>query len=166
MGNPKYEQGHGDELHRRSLYTFWKRTVPPPSMMVFDAAERNVCLAKRHSTSTPLQALCLLNDVQMTEAARFISQRMLQEGGSTVESRIIWVFRLVTSRHPSKDEIKVLEELFNEQRELFATDQQSAAKLLAEGETANSSTLSPIDLATGTILAEALLNHDEAIMRR
>jgi hypothetical protein len=166
MGNPKYEQGHGDDLHRRSLYTFWKRTVPPPSMVAFDAAERNVCLAKRQSTSTPLQALSLLNDVQMTEAARFISQRMLQEGGSTLESRIDWAFRLVTSRHPSKDQIKVLEQLFKEQRELFAADQQSASKLLAEGETSNSPALSAIDLAAGTVLAEALLNHDEAIMRR
>lgn len=166
MGNPKYEQGHGDDLHRRSLYTFWKRTVPPPSLVAFDAAERNVCLAKRQSTSTPLQALCLLNDVQITEAARFISQRMLQEGGSSLESRVIWSFRLVTSRHPTRDEIKVLEQLFNEQREFFAADQQSAAKLLAEGETSNASTPSPLDLAAGTILAEALLNHDEAIMRR
>jgi hypothetical protein len=166
MGNPKYEQGHRDDLHRRSLYTFWKRTVPPPSMIAFDAAERNVCLAKRQSTSTPLQALSLLNDVQMTEAGRFISQRMLQEGGSTVESRIKWAFRLVTSRHPSKEEIKVLEQLFNEQCEIFAADQQAAAKLLAEGETSNSATLSPVDLAAGTVLAEALLNHDEAIMRR
>jgi hypothetical protein len=166
MGNPKYEQSHGDDLHRRSLYTFWKRTVPPPSMTVFDAAERNVCLAKRQSTSTPLQALCLLNDVQMTEAARFISQRMLQEGGSTCESQITWAFRLVTSRHPSKEELSVLKQLFKEQREIFAADQQSAAKLLAQGESPNSGALSPIDLAAGTVLAEALLNHDEAIMRR
>lgn len=166
MGNPKYEQGHGDDLHRRSLYTFWKRTVPPPSMVTFDAAERNVCLAKRQSTSTPLQALSLLNDVQMIEAARFISQRMLQEGGSTVEARITWAFRLVTSRRPSKDEIGVLTQLFNEQRELFAGDQQAASKLLAEGETSNSPALPQVDLAAGTVLAEALLNHDEAIMRR
>jgi hypothetical protein len=102
----------------------------------------------------------------MTEAARFISQRMLQEGGATVESQITWAFRLVTSRHPGKDEIKVLQQLFKEQRELFAVDQQSASKLLAEGETSNSPSLSPIDLAAGTVLAEALLNHDEAIMRR
>jgi hypothetical protein len=166
MGNPKYEQGHGDDLHRRSLYTFWKRTVPPPSMIAFDAAERNVCLAKRQSTSTPLQALSLLNDVQMTEAARFISQRMLQEGGSNVESRVTWAFRLVTSRHPNKDEIKVLEQLFNEQREIFVADQQAASKLLVEGETSNSPALSQVDLAAGTVLAEALLSHDEAIMRR
>jgi hypothetical protein len=166
MGNPRYEQGHGDELHRRSLYTFWKRTVPPPSMTVFDAAERNVCLAKRQSTSTPLQALCLLNDVQMTEAARFISQRMLQEGGSNLESQITWAFRLVTSRRPTRDELKVLEQLFSEQRGLFAEDQQAAAKLLAQGEIPNSAALSVVDLAAGTVLAEALLNHDEAIMRR
>jgi type II secretory pathway component PulM len=135
-------------------------------MMAFDAAARNVCLANRQSTSTPLQALCLLNDVQMTEAARFISQRMLQEGGSSLESRITWVFRFVSSRHPSGEEIKVLEQLFNEQRDLFAAEQQSAAKLLAEGETANSPVLSPIDLAAGAVLAEALLSHDEVIMRR
>lgn len=166
MGNPKYDQGHGEDLHRRSLYTFWKRTVPPPSMIAFDAAQRNVCLAKRQSTSTPLQALCLLNDVQMTETARFISQRMLQEGGPNAESRITWAFRLVTSRHPTKDELKILEQLFDEQRAIFAADQQSAAKLLAQGETANSAALSPVDLAAGAVLAEALLNHDEAIMRR
>src|SRR5437867_10013103 len=94
MGNPKYEQGHGEDLYRRSLYTFWKRTVPPPAMISFDAPERNVCLVSRQSTSTPLQALDLLNDIQITEAARFISQRMLLEGGQARNDQIFWAFRL------------------------------------------------------------------------
>jgi hypothetical protein len=166
MGNPKYEQGHGDDLHRRSLYTYWKRTVPPPSMISFDAGERYVCLAKRQSTSTPLQALCLMNDIQVTEAARHVSERMLREGGATLEERIAWAFRLVTSRHPNQKELAVLKQIFEEQRELFAGDQQAAAKLLAVGEAANSPEFPPPDLAAGTVLAEALFNHDEAIMRR
>ena len=166
MGNPKYEQGHGEDLHRRSLYTFWKRTVPPPAMISFDAPEHNVCLAKRQSTSTPLQALCLLNDTQIVEAARFVSQRMLQEAGPALDGQIQWAFRLVTSRHPSPRELAVLKQLFQEQRDLFAADPQAASKLLVVGEAANNPALSPADLAAGAVLAEALLNHDEAVMRR
>jgi hypothetical protein len=166
MGNPKYDQSHGEELYRRSLYTFWKRTVPPPGMTVFDAPERNVCLVQRQTTSTPLQALCLLNDTQLTEAARFISQRMWLEGGATEDERIQWAFRSTTSRRPTADEVAVLKRLLHEQRDVFAADPQAAARLLAVGEAANSPTLSTIDLAAGTMLAQALLNHDEAIMRR
>ena len=165
MGNPKYEQSQGDDLHRRSLYTFWKRTVPPPSVTVFDAPERNVCIVQRQATSTPLQALCLLNDVQVTEAARFVSQRMLQQNGS-LDEKIAWAFRLVTSRRATPQELAVLKKLFFEQQALFASDPQAAAKLLAVGEASNSPELSPEELAAGTVLAEGLLNHDEAIMRR
>ena len=166
MGNPKYDQGHGEDLHRRSLYTFWKRTVPPPVMIALDAPERNVCIVRRQSTSTPLQALALLNDTQIVEAARWVSERMLREGGPALEDRITWVFRLLTSRRPTPREIAVLEQLFREQRDLFAHDQQAAAKLLAVGEESNDPSLSPVDLAAGTVLAETLLNHDEAVMRR
>ncbi len=166
MNNPHYDQGHGDDLHRRSLYTFWKRTVPPPSLIAFDAPERNVCVVRRQTTSTPLQGLALLNDVQLTEAARQISERMLKEGGDSLDEQIRWVFRLITSRHPSSGEMAILKSLYLEQRDGFVADQQSAAKLLAVGEAANDPTLSPVELAAGAILAEALLNHDEALMRR
>ena len=81
MGGPHYDQSHGPDLYRRSLYTFWKRTVPNPAMVAFDASERNVCAVRRQSTSTPLQALALLNDPQIVEAARHLGQRMLKEGG-------------------------------------------------------------------------------------
>jgi hypothetical protein len=162
----RYETGKGADLHRRSLYTFWKRTVPPPSMLVFDAAERNVCVARRQSTSTPLQALALLNDIQMTEAARFVSQRMLREGGTEVASRVGYAFRLVTGRRAKPAELAILTRLFNEQRQGFAADPEAARKLLAVGETRNEGGWDPADLAAGTMLAQALFNHDEAVMRR
>jgi len=166
MGRPRYDQGKGDDLHRRSLYTFWKRTVPHPAMITFDAAERNVCVVRRQNTSTPLQALALLNDTQITEAARHVSQRMLKEGGATREDQIAWAFRTVTGRRASARELVILIRLFDEQRSLFAADQQTAAKLLVVGEATNDPALSLVDLAAGTVLAKAILNHDEAVMRR
>ncbi|HEX4795372.1 MAG TPA: DUF1553 domain-containing protein [Humisphaera sp.] len=166
MGKPKYEQSHGGDLHRRSLYTFWKRTIPPPAMVTFDAAERSICTVRRQSTSTPLQALALLNDPQITEAARFISQRMLKEGGATLEERVSWAFKLVTNRSPAPAEMQILVQMFVEQRELFGRDSASAKKLLAVGEARNDPSLDEADLAAGTVLAEAILNHDEAVMRR
>ena len=166
MGNPKYEPGRGADLHRRSLYTFWKRTVPPPAMVAFDAAERNVCVVRRQSTSTPLQALALLNDTQIVEAARLLAEHMFKDGGATLDDQIAWAFQRVTSRRATVREIAVLKDLFREQREFFAGDAQAAAKLLAVGEEPNDPGLSPLDVAAGTVLAEALLNHDEAVMRR
>jgi hypothetical protein len=166
FGRPKYDQGHGDDLHRRSLYTFLKRSVPHPMMLAFDAPDRNYCVARRQSTSTPLQALALLNDVQITEAARFISQRMLKEGGESLEERVTWMFQLITDRAPTEKELPILRNIFTEQREMFEADPPSAGKLLAMGEARNDRSLDPLDLAAGTVLAEAILNHDEAVMRR
>jgi hypothetical protein len=166
MGKPKYDQSHGEDLHRRSLYTFWKRTIPPPMMVTFDAADRSVCTVRRQSTSTPLQALVLLNDPQMTEAARFVSQRMLKEGGQSLDARLAWAFQLITNRLPSSSETRVLTALFVEQHELFAADRASAQKLLSVGEARNDASLDPLDLAAGTVLALVLFNHDDAIMRR
>jgi hypothetical protein len=166
MGNPSYDQGHGPDLYRRSLYTFWKRTVPPPSMLNFDAPERNVCLARRQSTSTPLQALSLMNDAQIVEASRCISQRMFKEGGTETTGRLRWTFQLITSRKPSNKELFVLSRLYDEQREFFQQNPQSAAKLVAIGETKPDTEMSAIDVAAGAMVAQALLNHDEALMRR
>ncbi|KAB2667797.1 MAG: DUF1553 domain-containing protein [Verrucomicrobia bacterium] len=161
-----YDKGRGDDLYRRSLYTYWKRTTPPPAMTVFDAAERSICVARRQSTSTPLQSLALLNDVQITEAARFVAQRMLRDGGADTADRVGYAFRLVTGRRAKPGEIAILRDLFREQREGFAADPESAKRLLAVGETRNAGGLDPADLAAGTVLAQALLNHDESMMRR
>jgi hypothetical protein len=166
MGRPQYNQGHGDDLHRRSLYTYWKRSVAPPVMLAFDAPDHNYCVARRQSTSTPLQALALLNDVQITEAARFISQRMLTEGGKSAQERSAWLFELIADRPATEKELPILKRMFDEQRALFAADPSAAKKLLAVGEAKIDASLDPIDLAAGTVLAEAILNHDEAIMRR
>jgi hypothetical protein len=166
MGNPAYNQGHGDDLHRRSLYTLYKRTVPPPSMVIFDAADRSYCTARRQSTSTPLQALALLDDVQITEASRLVSQRMLNEGGDSLDGRIAFVFHLMTSQQASEKEADILRRLFSEQRAMFAADPESAKKLLAVGEAKTDPSLDVFDLAAGTVLAEALFNFDDAMMRR
>ena len=166
MGKPQYDQGRGSDLHRRSLYTFWKRTVPPPTMMAFDAADRSYCTVRRQNTSTPLQALALLNDVQIVEAARLLSQRMLKESSTNTEERVAWMFRAVTDRKPTAKELPVLKQLFAEQRAMFATETNVAEKLLKVGEVKNDAALDHVDLAAGTVLAEALLNHDEAVMRR
>src|SRR5262245_9897014 len=120
MGRPHYPESRGADLYRRSLYTFWKRTVPHPQMTTFDAADRSVCSARRQSTSTPLQALALLNDPQMVEAARFLGQRMLKEGGKSVTERARWAFRLVTGREPAAKELAILLALYEEQRTEFA----------------------------------------------
>lgn len=166
MGRPRYDQSKGDDLYRRSLYTFWKRTVPPPGMATFDAADRSVCTVKRQSTNTPLQALVLLNDVQFVEAARFVGQRALKEGGATVEERASWTFRLVTGRRPSDKERAVLVKLFAEQKALFERDPAAAKKLLGVGEKPADATLPVADLAAATVLANVLFNLDEAVTRR
>ena len=166
MGKPNYDQGKGDDLHRRSLYTFWKRTVPPPTMTGFDAADRSYCTVRRQNTSTPLQALALLNDTQIIEAARLVSQRMMKEGGATADERVPWVFRTITGRPPSAKELPVLKRLFEEQRAQFAANTNAASQLLKVGEAKNDPTLDPVDLAAGTVLAEALFNHDDAVMKR
>jgi hypothetical protein len=164
MGRPSYGQGHGDDLHRRSLYTFWKRTVPPPAMMTFDAADRSYCTVRRQSTSTPLQALTLLNDVQFAEAARISAARALHE--PDLDARLTYLFRAITSRHPHPAELGVLRRLFTEQQTHFAAEPVSAQKLLTFGEAKTDPTLPPADLAALTIVAQTLQNHDEAIMRR
>lgn len=166
MGRPTYDQSKGPGLYRRSLYTYWKRTVPHPAMVAFDAAERNVCTARRQSTSTPLQALALLNDPQVVEAARHLGQRMAKEGGRDDRERVAWLFRLVTGRRASAPEVAVLEQLLNEQKTLFRADPKAARKLLKVGESEADPDLDPVELAAGTVLAEALLNHDEAVLRR
>jgi hypothetical protein len=166
MGRPTYDQGKGDDLYRRSLYTFWKRTVPHPAMMTFDAADRNTCAVRRQSTSTPLQSLALLNDEQLVEAARFFAGRMLKHGGDNDESRVAWAFREATDRKPSPREMALLLALLAEQRAVFQQDGDAAQRLLNVGETRSPPELNATELAAATVLAQALLNLDEAVFRR
>jgi hypothetical protein len=165
MGNPAYDQSHGADLHRRSLYTFWKRTVPPPTMMTFDAADRSYCTVRRQSTTTPLQALALLNDVQIVEAARHIAERAIK-ATSTPADRAAWTFRTITGRKPTDQEATVIAKLMDEQHTLFAANPEAATKLLTFGETKSDPALDAPTLAAQTVLAQTLLNFDEALMRR
>jgi hypothetical protein len=166
MGSPRYDRSRGPDLYRRGLYTFWKRTVPHPAMVAFDAAERNVCIVRRQTTTTPLQALALLNDPQIIEAARFLGQRMLKEGGKTAREQTAWVFRTVTGRDATDREVDILERLLTEQREVFRSDAKATDKILAVGEGYSETSLDRVELAASTILALTVLNHDEAVMRR
>jgi hypothetical protein len=166
MGKPKYDRAKGDDLYRRSLYTFIKRTMPHPEMVIFDAADRSVCTVRRQQTSTPLQALALLNDVQTVEAARFFAQRMMKEGGNDVKARVAWAFRTATGRDPSPKETEILAAMFAEQRVLFEHEPKDAEKLLAVGDAKADASLDKLDLAAGAVVCLSLLNHDAAITKR
>ena len=162
----EYKQGEGDELYRKSMYTIWKRSTPPPSMISFDASERNVCLVQRQKTSTPLQALVLLNDPQYVEASRALAERMLREGGDSVEEQITYAFRLLTSRYPLDHEIEMLKKLYQEEYAHFEAHPSDVEALLAVGEAAVDTRLPQLEIAAGTIVASTIMNFDEAYIKR
>jgi hypothetical protein len=161
-----YTQDHGDKLYRRSLYTFWRRTAPPPSMLTFDATSREVCTAKRETTSTPLQALVLLNDPQFLEAARVIAEQTLRAAPSDLDSRVRRTFQQVTGRLPEPREQAVLRRMLEEQMEYFRGTPAAAEKYLSIGEHARDPQLSVTDLAATAVVASAVMNHDEFVMKR
>src|SRR5215510_14142543 len=153
-----YKQSAGKDLYRRSLYTFWKRTVPPPSLVTFDAPDREKCTARRTLTNTPLQALVLMNDPTYVEAARVLATRALVEGGKTRRSRLAYAFRLATARMPLPREYEVLEALLSRQMEHYRSDESAARQLIRVGESVPDARISPMTLAAWTIVASAILN--------
>jgi hypothetical protein len=162
----KFTQDHGDKLYRRSLYTFWKRTAPPPNMLTFDAITREVCTARRETTTTPLQALVLLNDPQFIEAARVLGQSLLKEFPDDENARATLAFKKLVGRAPDDAEAKILGEIFTEQKDIFTKDETSAKKLLATGESKYDSKLPPADFAATTLMVDAIMNFDEFIVER
>jgi hypothetical protein len=160
-----YVQDTGPELYRRSLYTFWKRTVPPPLMTTFDAPTREICVMKRSRTSTPLQALALMNETSFVEAARNLGQRMLREGGATPDEQLAWTFRVVLSRPASDAELRILKENHARQLARFSQDNGAAEKLVAIGESKRDTKLPVNQLAAATACASLILNLDEAVTR-
>ena len=186
ISNAKYTQDHGEKLYRRSMYTYWRRTVPPPTMMAFNAAARETCVVRSDLTTTPLQALTLLNNVAFVEAARFFAERIVDpwftDTGLSVESneeaqqkelitldeasigdRIRWAFRSVTSRDPSSSEIRILTEDFILYRNQFQQDPKGINSLLSVGEKKSNASVEPATLAAMTLVANTLLNLDEAM---
>lgn len=160
-----YSHEKGEGLYRRTMYTIWKRTAAPPSLLLFDATNREVCTIKRSRTNTPLQALALLNEVTFVEAAKSLAVRMVKEGGSTDSDRLVYGFRLVTGRQPSAQEQQVLSEGLQSDRAMFAQAPEAAAQLLKVGELPVESSLEPVELANWTTTANVLLNLDEFVTR-
>lgn len=161
----KYTQDHGDALYRRSLYLFWKRTAPPPSMTTFDAPSREKCTTRRERTNTPLQALLTMNDPQYFEAARHLGYRMLREGGSCDADRLRYGFRLVTSRKPTDSEAAVMAETLEKARNHYSGNAEAAGKAIRVGESKTPEDVPASELASYSIMANLLLNLDEALTR-
>ncbi|HWN94348.1 MAG TPA: DUF1553 domain-containing protein, partial [Methylomirabilota bacterium] len=161
----KYVPDTGEGQYRRSLYTYWKRQSPPPSMMLFDAPTREYCVVRRPRTNTPLQALALMNDPQIVEASRAFAQRIMTEGGKDAESRLAFGFRLATSRHIAKDESKVLMQLLNAEIAGYQKNKEAAEKLLTIGGFKAKPELDRAELAAWTMVANTILNLDETITK-
>ena len=165
-GMTGYEREKGAGLWRRSLYTFWKRTVLSPTMQVFDASAREFCTVRETRTNTPLQALDLMNDVTYIEAARLLAERMLTEGGTTPEQRLAWGFRVLLSRAPNNGELQTLLRHLTKQQEHFTNNPRAAAQLLSVGDKRNNEKLNSAELAAYATTASLLLNLDEAITKQ
>jgi hypothetical protein len=161
----RFVQDHGDALYRRSMYVFWKRTSPPPTLTLLDAPSRETCTVRRSRTNTPVAALALLNDPQFFEAARRLAQRMMLEGGSTPETRIAFAFRLATARPPRASELAVLRGQFQAQLADFRRDRDSALKVLSVGESPRDESLDAAELAAWTMVANVILNLDETLTK-
>ena len=165
IGENKYRPGKGDDLYRRSLYSYWKRTIPPPVMLTFDASERAVCVLKRQSTSTPLQALVLLNDPQFIESSRVLAQSVMKNPSEGASDWIPKVFQRLTSRYPNPEELENLVLLFEEERRGYLEHPETAVKLLSVGDAPINSHLPVPELAALTVVTNVILNLDEAKMK-
>ncbi len=158
-----YVMGKGEDLHRRSLYTYWKRSVPNPAMLLFDAPFREACAVRRPRTNTPLQALNVMNDPTFVEAARHLAMRALREGGSTPAGRLSHAFRLLTGRPLRKSELAVLSAAVAREQRRFAANVGAATELLKVGAKPADPTLDPAELAAYTVVASTMLNLDEVL---
>ncbi len=161
-----YEQDHGENLYRRSLYTLWRRTNPPPSMNIFDAPNRSYCVVRREKTATPLQALVLLNDPQFLEASRLLAERLMHEGGDSAEDRISFGFRLLTGRSPNQEELEILSSQYSEARDSYDRSPEKAVGLLGVGEYPVDGKLDRTELSAYTAVASTIMNFDATIMKR
>ena len=166
VNGAEYVQDTGEDLYRRSMYTFWKRTVPPPTMNTFDAPDRSHCMVKRQKTSTPLQSLILMNDPQFVEAARIIAERVMKETEEEVGARITYAFRLLTSRKPTQQELELLIEMYQEQHQKFAQYPEKTKGLLEAGEFPVDRNLDPAALAANAVVVNTIMNHDASVIKR
>jgi len=159
-----FVQDHGEKLYRRSIYTYWKRTAPPPNMAAFDAPNREVCTDGRPTTTTPLQALVTLNDTQFVEAARAFAERMLGRPGNDT-AKLKWAFLETTSREAKPAELKVIASTLERERKRYAGNLPAAKAFLDIGEAPRNPRFAPAEHAAWTQVASLLLNLSETVTR-
>ena len=165
-GELSYVPDRGEGLWRRTVYSFWKRTAPPPGVQLLDGPTREICTVRRPRTNTPLQALLLLNDEGFVEAARGLAASVLERQGGNEAERAAQIFRRVTSRRAEAKEISALTGLFARQRARFAADPAAARKLIEVGASLRGREFDAVELAAWTVVAQAILNLDETLTRR
>ena len=161
-----YTRDDGHDLYRRSLYTYWRRTIGPPSMLNFDSSTRETCTVRSERTNTPLQALNLMNDVTFVEASRKFAERIYLEGGETLQQRLAYGFEMATARPPSDQESAILGRAFAKQLESFREDRKAAARLLAQGESPVHMRAKRTELAAYAMTAGMILNLDETVTKQ
>lgn len=161
-----FKPANPSDTNRRSLYTTWRRTSPPPAMVTFDAPRRGVCIAKRERTDSPLQALILLNGTQYVEAARVLGEKLRQDAGGDVAKMIEQGFLRCLSRKPDAKEIAICSRLYQEQLEHFKKVPKEAEAMLKVGSSKRDAKLPLPEAAAAAVLAQALLNHDECVVKR
>jgi hypothetical protein len=159
-----YEQGMGDDLWRRSMYTYWKRAAPPPTMLTLDAPTREFCTTKRLVTNTPLQALVLWNDPQFVEAARATAERTLREA-SDDRARLELLFRRATGTRPSEAAVARMSETLAANRARYKATPSDAETLVAVGAAPRAEGIDVSELAAWTLLANAVLSSDGTIIK-
>ena len=161
----RFVQDSGDKLYRKSMYIYWKRSSPHPSMSIFDAPSREKCVVQRDRTNTPLQALVTLNDVQFVEASRRLASRMVKEGGDDLDSQIGQAYLLCLSRQPTAQELAVCREVYDTQLASFTEEPARADAYLAHGDSPRADAIPPLEHAALTVLANMILNLDETLTR-
>lgn len=161
----QFRRDSGDALWRRSLYTFWKRTAPPPTMSLFDAPSREACSVSRTQTNTPLQALALLNDIQFVEAARAFGHRAMTRSAADDRDRLLWMWRWATSRPAEAEELAVMESLLKNERDHYGEHPDDAKRLVTVGESTLGKDADPAELAAWMSVANMLLNLDETLTK-
>ncbi|MDE2922886.1 MAG: DUF1553 domain-containing protein [Acidobacteriota bacterium] len=159
----RYQRDSGDKLYRRSLYTFWKRAAPPPSMTIFDAGNREHSVVRRERTNTPLQALVTMNDTQFVEASRFLAQRAMREAGDDFDRRLDYVTTRLLARDFGDSERAVARRTYDGLLDLYAADEAAARQLVDVGESAHDAGLPLDESAAWTMLASQLMNLDETL---
>ncbi len=164
LGGGGYKEDSGDGLYRKSLYTYWKRTVGPPMMLNFDAPTREGCIVRESRTNTPLQALNLMNDVAFLEAARKLGERMIREGGLDPSARLALGWKLVLGRQPRTGELASITSAYHRFLTRFKTDPAAAEAFLKQGESLREP-LDPAELAAAATVASLILNLDEAVTK-